>query len=52
MAGFDWNRWHRVHRAASRRFDRHREAGLSAAHRMQRYDLVMALARLVLERAA
>lgn len=49
---FDWRRWDRIHRAASRRFDRHGAAGASVRERWDRYDAVMSFARSALERAA
>ena len=47
---FDWNRWHRVHRAASRRFDRHCAASVPVKKRWTRYDQLMAFTRAFLER--
>lgn len=51
-APFDWTRWHRVHRAASRRFDRHAAADIPVRDRWERYDRLMNFARAFLERTA
>lgn len=52
VAGFDWRRWHRFHRAASLRFDRHRLAGIPVKERWARYDRAMDFAAMFLKEAA
>lgn len=49
-APFNWTRWHRVHRAACRRFDRHAAAGVPVRTRWARYDQLMSFTRAFLER--
>jgi hypothetical protein len=49
VAGFDWRRWHRFHRAASLRFDRHRLAGIPVKERWARYDRAMDFAAMFLK---
>lgn len=51
-AAFDWHRWDRVHRTASRRFDCHAATGVPVKDRWARYDRLMAFARNALERSA
>jgi hypothetical protein len=46
---FDWHRWHKVHRAASRRFSRHLAQGIHVKEAWRRYDLVMNFTRRSLE---